>query len=344
MSSDEEIFEAYRKKLIEEEREKIKEHKSEIEFFIDFCDQKGLYLSQDDFKYIQTIGIIVQSKGILAKIQPALIRDKEGLVSWSKANDLYTIKEFNEGYLYADNYMAMASSLFRRGFHSLNNWAPRFVDLFWSLDKSNIEAFIALDFDRVRINVNDLCYAEADTWYGAPYHNNISEIKDSVVKLVPPPQLNSRYVELFFRSAYALDIEWYTHSNIKTFQALEFKTEGITIHKNGHEYHPVRYVHAEYNLDTNHFRHFDGAIQYLTSDEYYARRDTDFNHNRKAGVHLKPMSEKLFKFNGNINIEMWKEFTSHFFTGNPLIYEYFSGKYPDYVKDMLRRVIDNEAA
>lgn len=338
------MFEAYRKQLIQREKDEIEAHKNEITDFIKWCGEQGLHLSIDDFRYIQTIGVIAQRKDILTLIQSTLIRDKEGLVNWDTANNLYTTKGINEGYLYADNYMAMASPLFRRGMHGVNNWSPRFIQLFWSLDKSNLDAFIALDFDRVRINVNDLCYIEADTWFGAPFQNDIAKIKDGAVKLRPPMDIEPRHISLSFANAYALDIFWYTSKGIKTFQAMEFKDDTITLTKDGKEYHPVRYVHAEYDLDIGEFRHFDGAIQYLTAEEYLSRRDTDFNHNQKADSHIKPMSEKLFKFNGNISVEMWKEFTSHFLTANPLIYEYFSGgQYPDYIENMLRIVRKNSS-
>jgi len=48
--------------------------------------------------------------------------------------------------------------------------------------------------------------------------------------------------------------------------------------------------------------------------------------------------------NGKINVNTRIEFTSHFFAGNPLIIEYFEGKYPEHILDMLQKVKDNETA
>ncbi len=342
MEAREAIFEAYKKQLIEQEKRYLEAHYSEIDSFIKFCKGRGLNISKKNFKYLQTIGVIAEHDNILSIVQPKLVRDKEGLVNWSDIEEAYNeMRGPNAGYLYAKDHIAMASPLFRRGHHRVNNWAPRFIELFWALDKSHLEEVcIALDFDRVRINIDNSRYGEMDTWYGAPYNDDISLIEDSVVKLRPPSDLAEGYIQSFFSSAYALDIEWYTSADIKTFQSLEFKTDDVVIVKKNEKYHPVRYVHAEYDLKKKQFRHFDGALQYLTPDEYYARRDTDFNHNRKVSRQIKPLSEKLFKFNGNIDIEMWKEFTSHFYTANPLIYEYYSGKYPDYVEEMLQKLND----
>ena len=125
---------------------------------------------------------------------------------------------------------------------------------------------------------------------------------------------------------------------IKSFQAEEFKTEKIKITKEGFTYYPVRYVHAEFDLDKNHFRHFDGAIHFYTEEEYYARRKSDFNYNAKNSTHIKTLSEKLFKLNGVVSIEQWIEFTGHFLTGNSLVFEYFEGKYPDAISEILEKV------
>ena len=95
------------------------------------------------------------------------------------------------------------------------------------------------------------------------------------------------------------------------------------------------------DLNLNIFRHFDGAVHYYTEDEYLYRRDSDFNCNVKKSMQVKPCSEKLFKFNGNISVDMWVEFCSHFFTGNPLVIEYFSGSYPEHINDTLVKIRKN---
>ena len=146
------------------------------------------------------------------------------------------------------------------------------------------------------------------------------------------------FISFFFSDSYALDIKWYTKDNIKVFQAEEFKTEKIKVEKDGIEYFPVRYVHAEFDLDKNYFRHFDGAIHYYTENEYLSRRDSDFNYNSKTESHIKTKSEKLFKINGEISIETWIEYTSHFFSKNSLAYEYFEGKYPKHIIELLEKV------
>lgn len=39
--------------------------------------------------------------------------------------------------------------------------------------------------------------------------------------------------------------------------------------------------------------------------------------------------------NGVVDVETWIKFTSHFMTGNPLIFEYFEGKYPENIEEII---------
>ena len=89
-------------------------------------------------------------------------------------------------------------------------------------------------------------------------------------------------------------------------------------------------------MNKNTFRHIDGAIHFYTSDEYYQRRDSDFNHNNKNSSQLKTLSLKLFKVNGLISIDDWTELTSQYLTGNPLVFEYFEEKFPDHIQEFIK--------
>ncbi|MEP7374635.1 MAG: hypothetical protein ABI675_14670 [Chitinophagaceae bacterium] len=263
--------------------------------------------------------------------------DKEGLFVFDNLLKNFERRGFVNGYLYADNFMLMAHPYFRRGLHDLNNYAPRFVEFFWNHSDPGVEKYISLDNDRVRINVDSTTYMELDTWFGAKFNQNIQEIPDGIVKIRPPADLRESLISFFFRDAYSLDIKWASKEGIKSFQAEEFKTEVVKITKDGIEYYPVRYLHAEYDIGKGYFRHFDGAIHFYTEAEYYSRRNVDFNYNSKTSAHIKTSSQKLFKMNGVVSIDTWIEFTSHFLTGNPLVFEYFEGGYPKHITDMIQK-------
>ncbi|EDU9245038.1 hypothetical protein R951_002007 [Salmonella enterica] len=300
----------------------------------------GFSLKDDNFEYSDPVGLTIKFDDIVSILAPELKRDKDDLIKCKQIEKLYQ-KKNREGYYYANNYMLMLSPFLRRGMHHTNNWAPLFVAKFWELDLSDIEASIALDNDRVKVDVNDYGYAEFDTWFGAPFEENISNIKDGISKLKPPMDIEARIVDLYFNSKYSLDIKWNTKMNIKTFQALEFNNDNVVIELQGEVFHPAKYVHAEFDIESGFFRHFDGAIHFYTPSEYMARRDSDFNHPLKNKNLLKAKARKIFKLDGKITKNIWLEFTCHFFTGNPLIVEYFTGNYPQYVIDGLNRARTN---
>ncbi len=218
-----------------------------------------------------------------------------------------------------------------------NNWTPRFVDIFWALEIPALDKYVALDEDRVRIDVDGPSYFERDTWYGAPYNEDIGKIPPGTIKLRPPLDIDPHHIDIFFSKTYCLDIKWSDARGVKVFQALELKTHDVQIELNGVSYFPARYLHAEFDMETNNFRHFDGAVQLLSEDEYLHRRDSDFNVNAKSLDHIKARSKKVFKLNGPLPIAAWVELCCHFLPANPLTFEYFTGSYPQHVNDFLAR-------
>lgn len=326
----------YMQHLAEERESQLVSHRDIVNKFKDACGTMEVYLEDDNFDYIPTIGVIARYPDLVSYLAPKLVRDKEGLVDFRNLFQQFDKNDRIAGYLYSEYYVAMLSPLFRRGYCKNSNWAPCFVDIFWNVNDEDIESYILLDFDRVRLDVGGPSYGEMDTWFGPPYKDQISEIADGATKLRPPLDLEDHFVSIMFHSAYSLDVMWTSKGNIKSFQAMEFANDTVTIDLDGETYFPVRYLHAEFDIERKTFRHFDGAVQYLSEAEYYARRDSDFRHNLKVKAQIKPISKKVFKFNGRISVEMWKEFFAHFCTGNPLVYEYFTGCYPDYLEEKIK--------
>jgi hypothetical protein len=337
-SEEQELLESYRQHLELQNKLMLSNYEKVIEDFAQHCKSINVALDSRSFSFTPAIGVVCEHPSILSKLVPSLRPDKEGLYSWGDLTRCFKIKDFNSGYLYAQNFMAMASPVFRRGMHGVNNWAPGFIDEFWGLSMEDIEAYLSLDLNRVRVNVDDSCYMEEDTWFGAPFNRDVAEIADGVTHLRPPSDLGKSHLDFLFNDAYALDICWSTKGSIKSFQALEFKGPENVIQKNGGAFHPVRYIHAEYDLNKSEFRHFDGATQYHNVDEYFARRDSNFRHNIKEDQKIKPVSIKSFKLNGSISVELWTKLSSHFFASNPLVHEYFSGSYPAYLVDTIERI------
>jgi hypothetical protein len=336
MENDKEYF---KRRFEEERREELSKNSALVDNFTKFAQSKGVELSVDNFDYTPTIGIIVQYPNIVGLLNHRIEWDKEDLVSVSKLECELSKRPFMAGFYYAEYYMVMAHPYFRRGYYEKSNYAPSFIDIFWRFERPGQDKYISIDKDRVRINVDNIMYMERDTWFGAKFHNSISEIEDGIAKLRPPLVLDPFDIEFFFGNVYSLDIKWSSKDSIKVFQAEEFKAETTKITKLGRDYYPVKYLHAEFDTNLKSFRHFDGAIHFYTEDEYYQRRDNDFNYNNKNDRKLKTMSQKLFKINGHLETKDWIELSSHFLTGDPLVFEYFEGKLPDRIAEIVDKVI-----
>jgi hypothetical protein len=335
-------LERHKQVLKEEELNELSENEGLIQAFKAFCNSLGVNLTSEHFFYIPTIGIIAKYPSIISRLCENVIEDKEGLMDFNALKKQFTVKPFSRGALYAENFILLAHPYFRRQYYPNNNYAPIFLDLFWRLKDPAIQSYIALDPDRVRINVDNSAYKEFDTWYGAKFTHDIGSIKNENVKLVPPPDLSPWHISFMFNDVYALYIKWATvvkdGKQIKVFYAEEFKVHTVTIDHLGKELHPTKYIHSEFDLEAGIFRHFDGAIHLYKSSDYYARRDSDFNYNIKNAVQIKGAFQKLFKLNGIISLASWMEFISHFLTGNPLVFEYFEGVFPDHISDMLKAI------
>lgn len=333
----------YQRLLLEKketEIQKLEEYAEVIRLFKEYCVSIGINSDNIKVEYIESIGIVAISPNIIEKLCPYALKDKEGLYNFKMLCQSFS-KRYVAGFLYSENFMIMAHPFFRRGLHQNSNFAPNFIDLFWRQNKAEIEQFIAIDSDRVRINVDDSGYMELDTWYGPQFRTDVGKISDGVTHLRPAANIPDFIIEFYFDNTYSLDIKWETKDGIKSFQAEEFKVDSIRIDKNGNQFFPARYLHAEFDISKNKFRHFDGAMHFYTEEEYYIRRDFDLNYNSKNLFKIKTTSEKLFKFNGNISIDSWIEYTSQFMTKNPLVIEYFDGSYPEHVDVAIKAFTKN---
>ena len=326
----------------EEARKELAENAGTIEAFRHHCESKGITITNESFNYIPRIGIVATHPNLVGLLNEELHTDKDGLHDFAQLTKIYNQLPF-PGYLSGEGgkFMLMAHPHFRRAYDGESCFAPSFIERFWKLRLPNIKPLIALDSDRMRINMDYKMYMEFDMWQGAKFKQDVSSISDGIVQLRPPLGIDEMMVRMFFADTELLDIKWATawstqdNQYVKSFYAEEFKTIDETIEIDGTEYLPAKYIHAEYLMDSGYFKHFDGAIHYYTYDDYALRIKVDLNYNKKNEYKIKADSIKLFRIDGIIDVATWIELTSHFFTGDPLILEYFEGKMPDRIQEVL---------
>lgn len=334
----EEIKARYALHMAEEAQRKLKKAAQQIEKFTAIAASKGVMLDATSFEYIQTIGVVAKAPGLAKTLLGPIQAERDELLSFSEIARKLQPSTLRAGCFVGADYILLAHPFYRRKMSPNANWSPGFLELFWAFDASGVQKFIAIDEDRVRINVDSSTYIEEDTWHGAPFNEDIRAIKLGIAKLRPPLDIDPSHISSMFADAYCLDIKWSESDGLKTFESIEIKTENVRLELDGNIYFPARYIHAEFDISANCFSHFDGAVQLFLEDEYLQRRESDFNMNAKTIDHIKARSKKIFKLNGTINVKSWVELCCQFYTGNPLTFEYFSKSYPTHIKDRLAKI------
>lgn len=83
----------------------------------------------------------------------------------------------------------------------------------------------------------------------------------------------------------------------------------------------ARYFHAIYDDDTQAITHADAALRFYSEDELAARGDEHLRKLSKVGVRI-----KLFRVDGEIDLEVWSGLVAGAFTGNNDVQRYFVGE------------------
>ncbi len=256
MEAHEERIARYRQQMREEAAEELATHANAIASFKAYTQKLGLSLNDSNFYYTPTIGVVAEYPNLVHALDPLLMPDKEGLYNFRDLVATFP-RRYRTGTLTGPNYILLADPFFRRSMHKDSNFAPHFIDEFWKEDYKAVTYYSSLDSDRVRINMDNIDYGEFDTWYGPAFNKQIEAIANQPVKLRPPAFLTPFELSSFFDDSYCLDLKWATDDKgIRVFYLEEVKTAEVTVIVDNTTYHPVRYVHSEYDPDTNYFRHF----------------------------------------------------------------------------------------
>ncbi|MFD2873491.1 hypothetical protein ACFS5N_13480 [Mucilaginibacter ximonensis] len=302
-------MEEMRRKRLEmqqEEREKqLNEHADIIAAFMDRCSTLETPAHDLQIDYVETIGIIAQAPGLLMNLNPDLVIDDDGLYDLAQLRSVFKSAPFpGTGLMVANDFMLMAHPFFRRGMHQLSNWESRFIELFWNTKISDARINVALDPDRVRLNLRAYSLIELDTWHGAKFSQDIVSIKDGISQLRPPADIEPFHLDFLFGSAYSLNTKWSTKGKLKTFQAEAYLQDEILFEWEGDLWHPVRYIHSQYDLELQKFVHIDGAIHFYQPSNYRVMREKDLDYNYKHAEQIKAPSVKLFKIDDHIPLDI----------------------------------------
>jgi hypothetical protein len=121
---------------------------------------------------------------------------------------------------------------------------------------------------------------------------------------------------------------WKHDDGIKTLKIEEISTRGCVLDNR----YLNRYLHAERDVRARRLRHFDGAVKVYPKDRYEDRLSVFLPHGERC------QKIKLFRIDGDVDVERWLDMTGHFFSGNEMVLEYFDPEqYHQFFDEKLER-------
>lgn len=252
---------------------------------------------------------------IVDRIYPFLKEweDKDHLIPLSK---LLTVFEYLGQGVFKDktrNLTIFCHPFLRRSLSRLNNVNFDFIAEFMDLrDDDILDLRLAFDSDAIGLASSFHAREELEYVFGPKYSDTLEDIKPGVSRL------DSDATQKFFSQVSRTEFWWKDDENTKVLEVEELRdnpTKGSSSNEYG-----CRYIHTIYTPETKKF-HFDGAIRTYDTEGLITRLDVPMN---RAGKNTR--YKKLFRVDGYLQIDRWKLLITYFFSGNPLIYEYFGMK------------------
>lgn len=232
--------------------------------------------------------------------------DKKGLLFLDDDFELH-----DGGIIYKDHVLHYHQFL-RRGFTSNPNFdfLGRFISYYRETSGGNIFR-IAIDPLRLMPKEHFLHIAEFDAWFGPDFDrsklDDINEVGLTVKKRIKPSIFD------LTNNLDRTEFYWSYRDSIKTLEIEEISDIDFTY--NG--YNINRYAHCERDIERGLLRHLDGAVKVYTNN-YADRCSTQLPSEARCGSYI-----KLFRIDGDIDVDRWLDLTAHFFKGNEMILEYF---------------------
>jgi len=238
-------------------------------------------------------------------------KDQDGLI------DILLLQPFKPGLFRVGDLVLFAHPYFRRNLSQWNSYCVEFLDILQNLrTKNDIRIKIALDPNSIGLAESYKDRMEFEYWWGPKFTDDLSKI----------PMGMTQHVEVDRFKQECLEIEkteffWGKINGIKTFECEEVKNRpslGVS-----DDFFGCRYVHSMLDDTGQNIAHIDGAIRGYNIDQITNRKQMAID---KLGRHTK--YTKLWRIDGNVSVELWKELVCHYFRGNHLVGEYLGGVEP----------------
>lgn len=282
-------------------------------------------LGEASTEFLRIETFVAARKDLAANLYPELFAatsehvDKDGLTDFRYL--IQRLKVVGPGIFLDEGrqLVLFAHRYFRRSLSHRNKLNEYFLSSFANAAKNEkVRPRLRLDPDLVGHPGDLKELLELEYWHGPLYSDDIASIPSGVT--VHKASERTREFEgvdktqIWWKSPEARSGD----EGAKNFRTLEIEelmdlpAAGLPGDRYG-----CRYAHAEYSMDGKSITHFDAAIRAYPTELYLTRIDLNID---RAGKHSE--YTKLFRFDGELEIDSWKRLLSDYFRGNPLIPEY----------------------
>ena len=254
-------------------------------------------------------GVSIYNKGIVERVFPELTRSiQNGLL------DLSCLSPVLPGVYKIDDYLIFAHRYFRRGYSYLNTLNTPFLSRLEDLSHIFSNVKIAIDLDCIGLAGTEHKEYEYQYWWGPKFKDDLNSIPFGVTK-----HENEHYSEAF-SDIRSTEFGWYLQDDKHTFECEEI-TDIPNIKINDEEMYACRFVHSMVDSLSNKPIHLDGAIRAYSDDAMIKRLDESIKESDRNQYYT-----KLWRIDGSIPIDKWKELITHYYRDNMLVGEYFGGE------------------
>lgn len=283
-------------------------------------------IQRDYFSFKNALTATLRDSKVL-KVYPALLKriDGDGLL---EIND--DMRLFDGGIEYRDHILHYSQFL-RRHYTSNPNFdfTGRLGSYYYKTRSFN-KFRISIDHARIMPKEFYGQIMEFDTWYGPTFDREKLDDLTAIGLTIMTRNKNS-----LFELDNHLDrteFYWSFRDGIKTLQIEELSNIGYLFE----HYYFNKYVHSERDINKKILQHLDGAIKVYLKDDYAKRFETRMPNESKSYKKI-----KLFRIDGDIDVDSWLHLISFFYKGNEMIIEYFN---PEEFKELFEeRVRDFKA-
>lgn len=278
--------------------------------------------------YHQLEAYAVARSGLAAELYPELfdltseLVDKDGLTNY---RSLITRMKWLQPGVFLDQERGLvlfAHRFFRRSLSHRNKLNDYFLTSFGMAAKE-----ISLLTPRLRLDPDLVGHAETVThlmereyWHGPKFSDDVVSIPPGSSEHKASERV--RYFEGIDKTHFWWKVPETRNQNGTEVTSRTFEVEELIDNVSGgllDERYGCRYAHAEFSPAASAITHFDGAIRSYPAEVYLERIEKTIDRADKNSEYT-----KLFRFDGFLPVQRWKQLLSDFYRGNPLIPEYLS--------------------